>query len=422
MREAGLRNAICARVTTETHFLYSVLWTPGVNTPKESEPAINTRQKEEQMAIYKRGNTYWFEFTFEGQRIRRSTKTKNAKVARDIEAAHRIMLAKEGVGIKPRRNVPTLKEFVETRVMPTIRAASVAHPRTAEFYEDSFNRVLSHARLASARLDCICDELIDSFKRSELTKVSVNTTNHSLGVLRRALRIAYADQLIDRLPAIQKVKGARERTFVLSGALRDEFIAGLPEPCRTVAAFLCDTGLRISECCNLTWDRVFFVDNQPGIHGFITIDRGKSKHSRRTVPLTKVARAILERQKQLSKSQFVFVRVGGRVDRDLWYTAAISRFTVSEQFSKRRDELGLPWDAVLHSTRHTAGTDLGASGANAFTIQKFLGHPSVTISQRYVHPGDPVVLASIQQLELHREREAQSRQPQLSVANRGAGA
>jgi integrase len=166
---------------------------------------------------------------------------------------------------------------------------------------------------------------------------------------------------------------------------------------------------------------VYLVDDQPGIHGFITIDRGKSKHSRRTVPLTKAARTILERQKSISKSHFVFVRVGNRVDKYLWYMAPISRFTVSEQFSKRRDELGLPWDAVLHSTRHTAGTDLGAAGANAFTIQKFLGHSSVTISQRYVHPGDPAVLASIQQLELHREREAKTRQPQLVAVERAAG-
>jgi hypothetical protein len=48
--------------------------------------------------------------------------------------------------------------------------------------------------------------------------------------------------------------------------------------------------------------------------------------------------------------------------------------------------MGLPWDAVLHSTRPTALTDLGAAGADAFTIQAIAGHASVITSQRYVHP------------------------------------
>lgn len=79
--------------------------------------------------------------------------------------------------------------------------------------------------------------------------------------------------------------------------------------------------------------------------------------------------AILEQQKRVSQSNYVFVRFGERVNKDLWYTAPVSRHTVSSQFSDRRDEMGLPWDAVLHSTRLTALTDLGAAGANAFTIQ-----------------------------------------------------
>ena len=48
--------------------------------------------------------------------------------------------------------------------------------------------------------------------------------------------------------------------------------------------------------------------------------------------------------------------------------------------------LGLPWDAVVHSTRHTFCTNLGERGADAFTIMKLAGHGSIMVSQRYVHP------------------------------------
>jgi hypothetical protein len=44
--------------------------------------------------IYKRGNLYWFHFVFNGEHIQRSTKQRNPRVARQIEAAHKTQLAK----------------------------------------------------------------------------------------------------------------------------------------------------------------------------------------------------------------------------------------------------------------------------------------------------------------------------------------
>lgn len=187
------------------------------------------------------------------------------------------------------------------------------------------------------------------------------------------------------------------------------------EPCRTVATFLLDTGLRISECVRLTWDRVVTVDDDPELYGYLQVVRSKSKKSERYIPLTRTAREIIDRQRQLSRSQFVFVRHGERVDKHLWYVAPLSRHTVSEQFSRRRDEMGLPKDAVLHSTRHTAGTDLAASGANAFTIQAFMGHADIRTSARYIHPVERTLLESLQRMTANREKEAQQRRPALAI-------
>jgi integrase len=41
---------------------------------------------------------------------------------------------------------------------------------------------------------------------------------------------------------------------------------------------------------------------------------------------------------------------------------------------------------VPHALRHTCGTRLGESGADAFTIMKLMGHSTVTVSQQYLHP------------------------------------
>jgi hypothetical protein len=59
----------------------------------------------------------------------------------------------------------------------------------------------------------------------------------------------------------------------------------------------------------------------------------------------------------------------------------------------------MPADFVPHSLRHTFGTRLGESGADAFTIMKLMGHSSVTISQRYGHPSPESIERAFDRLE-----------------------
>jgi len=64
------------------------------------------------MAVYKRGDTYWFEFVFKGHRIRRSAKTKSRTTARDIECAYRTRLARNEVGLQEPKTVPRFNDAI----------------------------------------------------------------------------------------------------------------------------------------------------------------------------------------------------------------------------------------------------------------------------------------------------------------------
>jgi hypothetical protein len=88
---------------------------------------------------------------------------------------------------------------------------------------------------------------------------------------------------------------------------------------------------------------------------------------------------ILLRQRQVSRCEYVFV-----MDTDPRKPASVSG--VNHAHERVRDVLGLPKEFVLHSLRHTFGTRLGEAGADAFTIMRILGHSTITVSQRYVHP------------------------------------
>jgi len=63
------------------------------------------------MAIFKRGDIYWYEFEFKGERIRESTRQRNKETARTMMAAHPTRLAKGEVGIVDRKAAPRLVDF-----------------------------------------------------------------------------------------------------------------------------------------------------------------------------------------------------------------------------------------------------------------------------------------------------------------------
>jgi site-specific recombinase XerD len=64
-------------------------------------------------------------------------------------------------------------------------------------------------------------------------------------------------------------------------------------------------------------------------------------------------------------------------------------------------------DFVLHSLRHTFGSRLGEAGADAFTIMRLMGHSTITVSQRYVHPSpEAIELAYARLTQLNSRRAA----------------
>jgi hypothetical protein len=86
----------------------------------------------------------------------------------------------------------------------------------------------------------------------------------------------------------------------------------------------------------------------------------KSKRTRR-VPLFERAFEIVMSQQRISKSRHVFVQYGARVRKEKHFQAPFSRHEVSRAFHSVADAMGLPADAVLHSTRRTTLSELGAA-------------------------------------------------------------
>src|SRR5271165_2276981 len=107
------------------------------------------------MAVYKRGRVWWYKFTWNGEAIRESTKQNNKRIAEQIEAAHKTSLAKGEVGLRDRKPIPTLKEFVERDFKPYIDARFQDKPKTLEYYRTGMKNLNGYPPLATCALDAI---------------------------------------------------------------------------------------------------------------------------------------------------------------------------------------------------------------------------------------------------------------------------
>ena len=117
--------------------------------------------------------------------------------------------------------------------------------------------LLRYGYLAGSKLHKIDADLLERFKQSRLLEgVARITVNHSLRTLRRVLNIAKEWKLIREVPEVQLLDDENQRDYVIDDETVNKMVNWVREryPKSTfhlLLPFLVDTGLRISEACNL---------------------------------------------------------------------------------------------------------------------------------------------------------------------------
>ena len=413
------------------------------------------------MAIFKRGDTYWYNFWFNGEHIQESSGKSNPNEARQVEADRKTELADEHksrekkarkLGCKPEelircvgceklvnavaaidtpngkfcgqpclerwedehRPAPAMKDFAQ-RFIDEIEVRCQGKPNTIQFYAFKLQRLLEFEPLASARLDRIDEELIAAFVQNrshQTTRAGANrktplpisaektispaSVNRELATLRRLLRMAHDWKVINRVPRIRLLGGERSREFVMSHAQERNYLEFAPQPLKDAASLMLDTGLRVGEVRSLEWPDVHLEPVGDAKFGFIHVRKGKSKNAKRNVSLSPRVRAMLAGRKASSKSIYVFTDESG--------VKAVPIWTLEDQHKRMREALKLPPEAVIHSFRHTFGTRFGETGADAFTIMKVMGHSTVVVSQKYVHPTPEAMERAFERLNAANEK------------------
>src|SRR5437870_5791544 len=162
------------------------------------------------------------------------------------------------------------------------------------------------------------------------------------------------------------------------------------EPFRTVLLIMLDSGLRPGEIFRMRWENIHWDK------GLIFNPRGKSRKSRRYVPLTERVNVALVARKEGVNEGWVFpskrAQSGYITDRE-----------VSKQWLEAKRLAGIPESVVLYCARHRFSTDAMEGTGNVMAVMDAMGHGSVNTTRIYTH-------SNVQQI-----REAIERRNRLST-------
>ncbi len=334
------------------------------------------------MALFKRGDTWWYEFIFARRRIRESAKTDSKTVAKNAERNRRRELERGFNGLEDNR---------EDRVRSV---AEVAKQYLEEFRLRHRSGVFAtHAIGHVVRLlgdQMVVDLTVESVRAFQTVRLkeqaAPKTINDEVGFLLRLLGEA-GDVLRARLRR-QKALKLTVRTQVGKAFTPEEKEALLAaaKTARSPAIYpalmlALNAGMRSSEIRGLQWTRMDLTK------AVLTVGKSKTEAGEgRTIPLNSALLEAMTKYAQWFEKRF------GQIKPE-WYVFAFGKpwpmdptrpvvtFKTSWDNVRIRAKVKGRW----HDTRHTLITDLAESGAADETIRDIAGHVSKQMLKHYSH-------------------------------------
>ena len=252
--------------------------------------------------------------------------------------------------------------------------------------------MLESTPIAGVKLDHITTDQASIIEGS-----SAANTNNSLRTLRRMLKKAHEWELLSTVPVVKLVEeyGREELMEPWMEQLLLAVTAGARltakgrksrvgwEPFRTVLLIMLDSGLRPGEIFRMRWENIHWDK------GLIFNPRGKSRKSRRYVPLTERVKAALLMRKERVNEGWVFsskkAQSGHITDRE-----------VSKQWLEAKRLAGIPEAVVLYCARHRFSTDAMEGTGNVMAVMDAMGHQSVNTTRIYNHSNVRLIREAIE--------------------------
>jgi len=331
------------------------------------------------MSLYRRREIWWYVFEFKGRRIQASSGSRNKTAALRVEAKHRLDLFERRAGFTKVKQAPKFEDFVEQ----FLRWSGQQHrPKTFELHSGNCKVLKRFFR--GKWLDEISQGMVEDFKLTRIQEkrwgkrkqiaVSGVTVNRALSTLR--LIFNYAERCGFRVSnPVKHVTFFREagRTRIISPEEERAYLATTSQPLRDIARIMLDTGMRPEEVFRIEKAHLDFVQRS------IFNPFGKTRAARRKLTMTNDVWSILRGLAASSKSPYVFPSPD-RPERPIGsvrkaHDAAVRRANIAPAFR-------------LYDLRHTYASRAVMAGVDLPTLAALLGHTSVQMTMRYVHPAE----------------------------------
>jgi integrase len=177
------------------------------------------------------------------------------------------------------------------------------------------------------------------------------------------------------------------RTRVLSFEEEIAYLSKASQPLKDIAAVILDTGLRPEEVFRIRAENIDFTERT------IFNPFGKTKAARRKVTMTASVYDLLKARVQKAKGPFVFPAKHNS-DRSIG--------SVRKAHDNAVEKAGIMDHFRLYDLRHTFATRAVAGGVDLPTLSAMLGHTSIQMTMRYVHPAEEQKKIATGKLEVFR--------------------
>jgi integrase len=322
------------------------------------------------MGLYRRGKNYWFNITYQGKRIQKSTDTDNKKLAEKIYAK-------------------TLIEIVEGRYFDTVKAKRITFSEMIDKYMQRYEKsrdrysikkllpAFGHMTLAE-----ITTEMTSDYMDDRLKKVEPATVYQELALMRRMYNVARRQWKWTKENPVADLsfsvgnENARDRWLTVE---EEEILlkaATNPGWLKSMLIVALHTGMRRGEILKLKWQDLNFSRR------LVMVQKSKNRE-KRTIPMSKTLHGILFGQKVRDISGRVF---------------PLSVRSLREAFRKTLSKTDIK-DFKFHDLRHTFATRLVQNGVDLYKVKELLGHKTISMTMRYAHHYPESLRASVEVLD-----------------------
>jgi integrase len=268
--------------------------------------------------------------------------------------------------------------------------------KTTSQYLERFRSMWGHMALSD-----FDQGLLDEYVERRQGIVAGATVRREMNALMPVFQHAYRKRWLAQPFDVEKPKEGKPRRRVLSDEEVDLLLQRGKRPSAwRLAVFMLNTGARIGEAVELTWDNVH-MDSEPPYLVLKTRKTRGGEVSVRSVPINKTL------LKHLRAMASFGVATGDRV-----FPGWGNSSKAVKALQRHAKQVGVV-DFTTHDLRRTFATRLLEAGASPRVVAEILGHTSLAMVMRYTRPSSRHVAKAVQEMDDAKSKSETCREDQV---------